>query len=287
MSDDANHEQREKISEPIKREVRQRCGFGCVVCGLAIIEYAHIEPYAVVREHDADNLTLLCPNHHTQFDKHMLPKDYILAKNAAPKCLDAGFHTLPLHAVPGQYPEFFLGTNKWTRSSQPLNVSGYPIITVESPAEAGGPYLISGKFFNSRGLLSAEIVRNEWFGRADEWDVLQEGNRITIRDAAGSISLRLQFRPGEGISVERLNMFVNGDRIEADEAGKVRVSSSSGFEFTLSGNTFDEVPGVATGYLGHISEQTFEHQQTPASIRQAPDFTPTNRILLHWKPPTV
>ena len=27
---------------PIQREVRQRCGFGCVVCGLPLYEYDHL-----------------------------------------------------------------------------------------------------------------------------------------------------------------------------------------------------------------------------------------------------
>lgn len=32
------------ISEDIKQEVRKKSGFGCIICGLGIYEYEHIDP---------------------------------------------------------------------------------------------------------------------------------------------------------------------------------------------------------------------------------------------------
>lgn len=41
------------IPEPVKREVRQACGFGCVFCGHALVEYEHVDPlFADARLHD-------------------------------------------------------------------------------------------------------------------------------------------------------------------------------------------------------------------------------------------
>ncbi len=37
---------RPKIPLPIQREVRQRCGFGCVICGLPLYDYDHIIGWA-------------------------------------------------------------------------------------------------------------------------------------------------------------------------------------------------------------------------------------------------
>jgi len=48
----------------MQREVRQRCGFGFVICGIPIYHYDHIIDHAEVHEHTADKLTLLCPTHH-------------------------------------------------------------------------------------------------------------------------------------------------------------------------------------------------------------------------------
>lgn len=35
------------IPLPIQREVRQRCGFGCVICGMPLYEYEHMEEWAL------------------------------------------------------------------------------------------------------------------------------------------------------------------------------------------------------------------------------------------------
>src|SRR5260221_9229391 len=61
------------IPDPIKRIVRQRCGFGCVVCGRPIYEYHHMLGFATVQRHVAAELTLLCPDHHSDQRKGLLP----------------------------------------------------------------------------------------------------------------------------------------------------------------------------------------------------------------------
>jgi len=49
------------IPEGIKRQVRQECGFGCVVCGLAIATYEHIDPpFKTAKDHDPSKIAYLC-----------------------------------------------------------------------------------------------------------------------------------------------------------------------------------------------------------------------------------
>ena len=54
------------IPLPIQREVRQRCGFGCVVCGMPLYEYEHLLGWAQVERHVATEITLLCDQHHRE-----------------------------------------------------------------------------------------------------------------------------------------------------------------------------------------------------------------------------
>jgi HNH endonuclease len=68
----------------IKRAVRQRCGFGCVICGNPIYEYEHMVPYAQVREHTLDNITLLCDGHHRIKTGGLLPLEVVERANADP-----------------------------------------------------------------------------------------------------------------------------------------------------------------------------------------------------------
>src|SRR5262249_16069797 len=62
-----------EIPRPIKRQVRQRCEFGCVICGLPLDEYEHMEGFAKVKRHVAKEITLLCDRHHREKTGGLLP----------------------------------------------------------------------------------------------------------------------------------------------------------------------------------------------------------------------
>ena len=72
------------IPEPIKRQVRQRCGFGCVVCGLPLFEFEHLKGWANVQRHVAEEITLLCDRHHREKTSGLLPIADIEAADASP-----------------------------------------------------------------------------------------------------------------------------------------------------------------------------------------------------------
>lgn len=72
------------IPSQIKRDVRRRCGFGCVICGLPVYHYEHMQDFAVVLEHTSDNITLLCPNHHQEKTSGRLPRSRVQKANASP-----------------------------------------------------------------------------------------------------------------------------------------------------------------------------------------------------------
>jgi hypothetical protein len=75
---------------PIQREVRQRCGFGCVVCGLPLYEYDHLLGWANVQRHLAEEITLLCDQHHREKGAGLLPNEVIIEANRRPHNLKTG-----------------------------------------------------------------------------------------------------------------------------------------------------------------------------------------------------
>ena len=80
------------IPAQIKREVRQRCGFGCVVCGAGIIQYEHVEPeFHEAESHDADKIALLCPQCHAKVTTRIWSKDKIKQAMRNPICKKKGF----------------------------------------------------------------------------------------------------------------------------------------------------------------------------------------------------
>ncbi len=66
------------IPSEIKQEIRKNSGFGCVICGLFIYEYEHIDPeFKNARTHDSKNICLLCPTHHSKVTKGLISKDLV------------------------------------------------------------------------------------------------------------------------------------------------------------------------------------------------------------------
>src|SRR3982750_2806106 len=81
---------RPPIPDPMKREVRQRCGFGCVICGLPLYEYDHLLGWARVQRHVAEEITLLCDQHHREKTSGLLPEAPVIEANSAPFNLRTG-----------------------------------------------------------------------------------------------------------------------------------------------------------------------------------------------------
>jgi len=71
------------IPEPIAREIRQRCGFGCVIC--------RKDPtFEDAQRHDPNCIVLLCGGCHDRVTRGFLSKDTVKRKALHPKCLEAG-----------------------------------------------------------------------------------------------------------------------------------------------------------------------------------------------------
>jgi hypothetical protein len=70
--------QRPHIPEAIKNDVRAECHLACAICGdLNKGEIAHIEAVATTANNSPDNLVLLCPNHHTEYDLGFKPSSNV------------------------------------------------------------------------------------------------------------------------------------------------------------------------------------------------------------------
>ncbi len=70
MSTKQTKETSRDIPVDIKRAVLLESGHACVIptCQFPVTEFAHIIPFAKVRQHTVNNIVALCPNHHTLFD---------------------------------------------------------------------------------------------------------------------------------------------------------------------------------------------------------------------------
>ncbi|RZK52310.1 MAG: HNH endonuclease [Pedobacter sp.] len=201
------------IPSAVKREIRQNSGFGCVICGLGIWEYEHIDPeFTECTVHDPEKMTLLCPQCHSKKTKGFIDKGTILAAMKNPKAMQKGFSN-EFFTLGNNQPVIFFGSNSFQDCDILLRVDNINIIQVFQPELPGGPFRFSGVFFDKNGKKTLEIDMNEWKAYSDNWDVDITGSLITIREKIGKISLSIKAMPPNSILIERLDMTINSHNI--------------------------------------------------------------------------
>ncbi|GAB3803422.1 hypothetical protein GCM10028819_33320 [Spirosoma humi] len=204
------------IPLPVKRAVRQDCGFGCVICGLGIYEYEHVDPeFHEAKEHDPTKITLLCCQCHGKVTRKYWSKERVKAAMLDPFCKRKGF-SHEFFDVGNGHPFLRFGGVMLTNCPTPIEVDGKPLFKIEKPEEVGAPFRFSGTFCDSKGKLSLEIIENEWKAYSSNWDVEVTGTSMVIRERGRLIHLKLDVVPPDGLIVDRLNMNLNGLKFNAN-----------------------------------------------------------------------
>ena len=124
---------RPAIPQPMEREIRQRCGFGCVICGEPIYQYHHKKAWENVHEHVAADITLLCDKHHAHVTKGLLSAEQVERADQNPRNRNVGHSNPLLLQFEGTAPIVRMGGNTFspiggTRVLAPLVIDDFPII---------------------------------------------------------------------------------------------------------------------------------------------------------------
>ena len=210
-----------EIPEPIKRAIRQRCGFGCVVCGLPLYEYDHMTDWATVREHIESEITLLCDKHHKEKTNGLLPVDKVREANAAPYNLRSGV-TAPydLHFL-GNHAEIHVGPIKFEHPTTitdsflaaiDIDCLSMLVFTVEDDH-----LLLNISAFDESNTLVLCIYKNQLILNSHQWDIQLVGKRLIIREAPGKILLDILFDPPHKVFVKRGRFLRNGVEVLVGE----------------------------------------------------------------------
>lgn len=202
------------IPLPIQREVRQRCGFGCVVCGMPLYEYEHMEEWAQVKRHVADEITLLCDQHHREKTGGLLPKAAVRAANSDPYNLRTGTSKPYALHYSGSDAHIEIGSNSFTCKDSgygtimtPVSVDGIPLIGV---ILADGHFLLNLVIFDEFNSPVLHIKNNQLFYSTAPWDVQLVGTTLTIREAHRKILVEIQFTPPNKITINKGRFLCNG-----------------------------------------------------------------------------
>lgn len=268
MSEPNKHGLYRYIPAEVRREVRRRCGFGCVVCGKAIAQYEHFDPdFADAKEHAASGITLLCGGCHDNVTRKFWSKDKVRMHDASPFCIKRG-HAIDAFDISTVHPVIRIGPTTWIDTWSILEVMGEQVLAIKPPEEAGGPYLLSGKLSDDSASDLLIIDENEWKASSTQWDCEVDGNTLVIRRKRGEILLSLEAMPGIGVSVKRISLVFNGARLygsdnnftaEAPDGSKITLGQFSGISCRTAISVAEksvilgQSGGLPPSYFGPIS----------------------------------
>ena len=169
------------IPEHVKAQVRQRCGFGCVICGRIPYEYDHFRvSFSDSKEHDPEDIILLCKMHHGQKTARQIGNDWI-AKAAKVAALDRPAR----FKLPGTNPAFRVKwpANEIDAAMQGIVIDGKRVLELRYQADELEPIVISGVFRALDGTPLCQILNNELVATPSHLgDFLCTSNRFQFRD---------------------------------------------------------------------------------------------------------
>lgn len=216
-------DKRPAIPLPIKREIRQRCGYGCVICGLPLYEYDHIEEWSKIKEHDPNKITLLCNKHHAEKTKGLLTAKEVSKANDEPINLRKGISSPYSFHFSGDTAEFLIGNNHFISipDSYGTGIGIMPIVIDNIPVI--GFRIIENHLFLDLQLYDEcnekiiEIKENELIYNVNQWDIEFVGRTLKIRKDKGVIIFEIQFNPPGNILIPQAKIFFNGVLVNVDQ----------------------------------------------------------------------
>lgn len=233
MANENIHGLPRRVPDPIAREVRQRVGYGCVVCGEAFATIEHFDPeFKDAFKHDPDGMTLLCGSHQLATTGGRLTKEQVSLHNKDPHCLSAGHPWAEIHVAGGETPKIELGK---TTLSAPifLRIKSKKLIWFEPSDDPHCPFLFNAIFYAENGETALRIKNNIVEINRENWDVRTKGRKIKINAAHRDILLELELKPPETIRVVRAKWEYASLEVEVKPNGDVRLGRN-----LISGGSF-------------------------------------------------
>ena len=198
---------RPKIPEKIKREVRKRCGFGCVICGLPIYEYDHIIEYSKTKRHVAKELTLLCPQCHSAKTKGHIPVEDVIEANSHPHNLKHGSSSPYFIRFSGQEPEIHFAGFKFVCSHGSTPNYLFPIMIDKKPlfgfTVVDGGLLLNMEVRDQQGRKILKIKDSQLQVSDCIWDITFIGRVLTLKEQLRQSIVEIEFCPPNILKLKR------------------------------------------------------------------------------------
>jgi trigger factor len=184
------------------------------MCGLPLYEYEHMLGWARVREHNADEITLLCDRHHREKTNGLLPIEKVREANSDPYNLRAGVSKpYDLHFSGGEC-EIEIGSNRFLASFGSEDAFICPVyldgLAVLGFSLSQGHLLLYLNLFDESGYPVMIIEANRLVYSVSPWDIEFRGRRLVIREASREILTDIVFEVPNKIVISRGRFLYHG-----------------------------------------------------------------------------
>ena len=202
------------IPEETKREVRKRCGFGCVVCGFPLYDYDHLIGWAETHTHDSGEITLLCNTHHREKTSGLLPIEDVVRANEDPLNLRSGTSKPYALHFSGSTCTIDIGSNVFDAEDPGSGMSMVALAIDLTPLVGfdlmDGHLFLNLNVFDENNELMLSILQNQLIYSISPWDIELVGKRLQVRERPRHFLLDILFDPPNLVRIERARFLRNG-----------------------------------------------------------------------------
>ena len=218
------------IPVQIQKQLRKECFYGCAICGMPLLKYAHIVPYSRIQALLPENIVPLCPQHYYKYDSGGLSESSLRDAKKDPhnksQPQDAFF-------VESQDLTINIGKCKFINTYRVLALDDFDLITVTR--ENDKYLLLDINFFDRINSLTATISENSWVSDTiADWGIdyvpqkylgIQNAQRnikfeIAIENIELYIDIMMYYNSYQ-INITRTEILLNGSKIGAEFENKV------------------------------------------------------------------
>jgi hypothetical protein len=248
----------------VKREVRQRCKFGCVICGFSIYEYEHFNPAFkdLKVDHKAEGITLLCPTCHTLKTNGTLPVEHVIAANKKTFCSNKEYIEGKFYMKKDEGLTIRFAGSTYRNLNSVINIGNTSILSITKSDNELEPFLLSGVFYDTTNKMTLLINRNNWISNINQWDIEKVGSGMIIREEHSKIVLDIKVLDNKEIVIDRIkmqyqNVFLDGnkdsltitiDNKQVLELSNSRMSNGS-VGIQIGGKKYKEQVNTTTNFL--------------------------------------
>lgn len=202
-----------ELSASARSEVRHRCGYGCIRCGVSIYVYARL-PVEDAPGWQAPGTVLLCPECFALLRRHPLQPAHYANLLARPVLRDPQFDRrhLPLGTV---LPYISAGGNPAIHAvSVPLLCGDQAPLIFASPVRGLGALRISISLSGPDGEMRPVIDANRWQPQEEGWRFMHRAGRYIVESDRSDARAELNCVTPDHLVITHLRTRCRGHAIE-------------------------------------------------------------------------